>query len=239
MSEYPPEDGPYKPPVTAQPTQREAEPAPDHVASAPPSGTGPEPELALTPEWPDEDEEDDGDAVRCPFCDRNVWRTGKHGPCEHLLADWALDPSDNGGGVLGEMLDPDEGIAGAEFLDMVSEELCDWVCRDGEETVEARLTLAENALAGDKPAWWLDLHRAIAERVIGANFANSVMEAVIQDLPGISVSYETLGGMTSGTAIFVWSGDPVAGRATIDAAVASAGSTVQTVVETLDDSDES
>jgi hypothetical protein len=190
-----------------------------------------------------------GDEVRCPFCDRNVWWGGEEGgPCEHLLADWALDPEDNGGGVLGEMLSRNEGIPGAATLDMVSQELCDWVWNAGvdadeemgdadEETVEALLKLATNAIAGEKPAWWWDLHQAIAERIVGANFANSMMEEVIRNLPGISISYETLGGMTSGTSIFVWSDDPVAGWATIDAAVASVIRTVEMVVPIPDDSD--
>jgi hypothetical protein len=190
-----------------------------------------------------------GDEVRCPFCDRNVWWGGEEGgPCEHLLADWALDPEDNGGGVLGEMLSRNEGIPGAATLDMVSQELCDWVWNAGvdadeemgdadEETVEARLKLATNAIAGEKPAWWWDLHQAIAEPIVGANFANSMMEEVIRNLPGISISYETLGGMTSGTSIFVWSDDPVAGWATIDAAVASVIRTVEMVVPIPDDSD--
>ena len=45
-----------------------------------------------------------GDEVLCSFCGRNVWWGSEDGPCEHLLADWALDPNDNGGGVVGEML---------------------------------------------------------------------------------------------------------------------------------------
>ena len=70
-----------------------------------------------------------------------------------------------------------------------------------------------------------------------AEFAISMVEEVVQNLAGISVSYETLGGMTSGTSIFVWSDDPVAGRATIDAAVASVIKTVEMVVARLDASD--
>jgi hypothetical protein len=190
-----------------------------------------------------------GDEVRCPFCDRNVWWGGEEGgPCEHLLADWALDPEDNGGGVLGETLSG--GIPGAENLDTTSQMLCDWVWNAGmdaeeemgdadEETVKARLKLATNAIAGEKPAWWWELHQAILEwpkPEPRAQFANPMVEAIVQNLPGISISYETLGGMTSGTSIFVWSDDPVAGWATIDAAVASVIRTVE-MVPTPDDSD--
>ena len=199
-----------------------------------------------------------GDEVLCPFCGRNVWWGSEDGPCEHLLADWALDPNDNGGGVLGEMLSPNEGIAGAEALAKASGRLCARVWSVGNEAAEARFRLAANAVAGEKPAWWAALHEAILDDydseaildsygpessldadpiALSADFANPVAEAVVQNLPGISVTYEILGGMTSGTSVFVWSADPVAGRATIDAAVASAITTVEMVVATLDASD--
>ena len=59
-------------------------------------------------------------------------------------------------------------------------------------------------------------------------------EAVLEKLPGISVTYKVLGGMTSGESIFVWSEDPIAGRATINAAVESAIRTIEMVIATLD-----
>ena len=175
-----------------------------------------------------------------------------------FLRDWALDPNDNGGGVLGEMLSRTEGIAGAEALGRVSGKLSAWVWSAGNEAVEARLRLAANAVAGKNPALWAALHEAILDCydpgtiiecygadasldidpiALAADFANPMAEAVVQNLAGISVTYEILGGMTSGTSIFVWSDDPLAGRATIEAAVASAIRTVETVVATLDGSD--
>ena len=199
-----------------------------------------------------------GDEVLCCFCGRNVWWGSEDGPCEHLLADWALDPNDNGGGVLGEMLSRNEGIAGAEALGKVSGQLCAWVWSAGNEAVEARLRLAANAVVGKNAALWAALHEAMLgcydrEAIIecygadasvdidpialAADFANPMAEAVVQNLAGISVTYEILGGMTSGTSIFVWSDDPLAGRATIEAAVASAIKTVEIVVATLDGCD--
>ena len=162
-----------------------------------------------------------------------------------------MDPNDNGGGVLGEMLSRDEGIAGAEAVGRVSGKLCAWVWSAGNEAVEARLRLAANAVVGKKPAWWAALHRGIlncndpeaicddpdGDPVASAEFANPMANAVLQNLPGITVTYQVLGGMTSGTSIFVWSDDPLAGRATIEAAVASAIRTVEMVVATLDGSD--
>ena len=162
-----------------------------------------------------------------------------------------MDPNDNGGGVLGEMRDPNDGIPGVEELTMVSRKLCASVWSAGEKTVEARLTIAANAIVGEKPARWAVLHRAIlnctdpeaicddpyGDPVASAEFANPTANAVLQNLPGITVTYQVLGGMTSGTSIFVWSDDPLAGRATIEAAVASAIRTVEMVVATLDGSD--
>ena len=104
-----------------------------------------------------------GDEVLCSFCGRNVWWGSEDGPCEHLLADWALDPNDNGGGVLGEMLSRDEGIAGAEALGRVSGKLSAWVWSAGNEPVEARLRLAANAVVGKNPALWAALHEAILD----------------------------------------------------------------------------
>jgi len=198
---------------------------------------------------------EDGE-VLCPFCGRNVWRTGEDGPCEHLLADWAGDPGDNGGGVLGEMLSSDEGIEGADELARLGLRLYDQVRRAGDENVEARLRLAAHAVAGEKPAWWVALRQDILRDHDRADidcadpddpmdvdpmrlawFANSMAWALVQDLPGISVDYEIIGGMTSGTAIFVWSEDPVEGRATIDAAFASVIRTVEAMSAILDATD--
>ena len=194
----------------------------------------------------------------CPFCGRDVWWGSEDGPCEHLLADWPDDPSDNGGGVLGEMLgQPNEEFADAEELAVVSLTLCAWVWSDGEEQVEARLKLATNALVGEQPAWWGDLQGTILrcdnpeafkdwdpdeymlpdyyyDPVKLSEFANPMAEALVQNIPGISITDETLGGMTSGSSTFVWSDDPVAGRTAIDTAVTSAIKTIEEVTAKLD-----
>lgn len=197
-------------------------------------------------------------SVLCPICDRSIggWSAravGEDGdPCEHLLADWGEEPDDNGGGVLGEMLDPSEGIGGAEDLADLSRELCAsvWSPDDNDEivaraTAEARLSLAATAVAGEKPTWWAALQEAVLggydpdaspdDRMTIAQFANPMALAVAENLPGLIVTYETLGGpMTSGTFIYIWSDDPLEGRATIDAAFASAISTVEMMIATLD-----
>ena len=195
--------------------------------------------------------------AHCPFCGRNViWWSGGDEPCEHLLAGWALDPNDNGGGVLGEDLSHTEGIAGAERLARVAGQLCGWVWSAGQQAVEDRLKLAEAAVEGEKPGWWTALPDAIAEyddpeivlecygrdanvddvdpTLLAGDFANPLAEAVVQDLPGITVTYATIGGMTSGDDIFVWSEDPSAGRTTLDAAFTSATRTLETVIARLD-----
>ena len=200
------------------------------------------------------------DEVVCPICDWSIggWSAravGEDGdPCEHLLADWSQDPSDNGGGILGEMLDPDEGISGAEDLADLSRELCAAVWSpDGDdeivarETAEARLRLAANVAGGEKPTWWGALEQAVLDGydpdarsddpMTITQFANPMALAVAENLPGLIVTYETIGGMTSGTSIYIWSDDPVGGRATIDAAFASAISTVGMMVATLDSAD--
>jgi hypothetical protein len=197
------------------------------------------------------------DEALCPFCGRNVvWWSGGDEPCEHLLAGWCLDPNDNGGGVLGEDLSHTEGIAGAEPLARVTGQVCGWVWSAGQETVEDRLKLAEGALEGDKPGWWAALHKAIADyddpevvlecygpdanvsdvdrTSLAEDFANPLAQALVQNLPGITVTYATIGGMTSGDDIFIWSEDPIAGRATLDAAFESAIRTAETVITALD-----
>jgi hypothetical protein len=152
------------------------------------------------------------------------------------------------------MLDPNEGIGGAEYLADLSRELCAsvWSPDDNDEivpreTAEARLSLAANAVAGEKPTWWAALQEAVLggydpdarsdDRMTIAQFANPMALAVAETLPGLIVTYETLGGMTSGTFIYIWSDDPVEGRATIDAAFALASSTVKMMIATLDSTD--
>jgi hypothetical protein len=146
------------------------------------------------------------------------------------------------------MLDPSEGIGGAEDLADLSRELCAsvWSPDDNDEivaraTAEARLSLAATAVAGEKPTWWAALQDAVLggydpdaspdDRMTIAQFANPMALAVAENLPGLIVTYETLGGpMTSGTFIYIWSDDPLEGRATIDAAFASAISTVEMMI---------
>ena len=67
-----------------------------------------------------------------------------------------------------EMLDPSEGIGGAEDLADLSRELCAsvWSPDDNDEivaraTAEARLSLAATAVAGEKPTWWAALQEAV------------------------------------------------------------------------------
>jgi len=191
-------------------------------------------------------------------------------PASTCLRHWPCDPSDNGGGVLGETLYPNKGIAGAAAdLAKISTKLCAsvWSADDDDddeivarETAETRLRLAANAVPGQDPAWWAALRETIldcdapedwvydyADNPDGipeavdyvdpmtlAEFANPVALAVVENLPGLSVSYEILGGMTSGTSYFVWSEDPVEGQATIDAAFASSIRTVEMMIATLD-----
>ena len=154
------------------------------------------------------------------------------------------------------MLDPDEGIGGAEYLADLSRELCAsvWSPDDNDEivareTAEARLSVAANAVAGEKPTWWAALEEAVLggydpdarsdDRMTISQFANPMALAVAENLPGLIVTYETLGGMTSGTFIYIWSDDPVEGRATIDAAFASAIRTVGLMIASLDSTDSS
>jgi hypothetical protein len=197
------------------------------------------------------------DEAPCPFCGRNVvWWSGGDEPCEHLLVGWAIDPNDNGGGVLGEDLSHNDGIAGADRVARLAGHLCGWVWSAGQEVVEDRLKLAEDALEGEKPEWWPALHKAIVEyddpdvvleyygpgadiddvdpEFLAEDFANPLAEAVVQDLPGTTVTYATIGGMTSGDDIFVWSEDPIAGRTALDAAFESAIRSLETVIATLD-----
>jgi hypothetical protein len=172
-----------------------------------------------------------------------------------------MDPGDNDGGVPGEDLSHGEGIAGAERLARLAGRLCGWVWTAGQELVEGRLTLAEDAVQGKEPGWWTALRKTILEyydpdgvlecygpdanvddverAFLADDFANPLAEAVVQNLPGITVTYATIGGMTSGDIIFLWSADPTAGRATLDAAFASAITTLETVITTLDGGPES
>jgi hypothetical protein len=182
--------------------------------------------------------------------------TGRASTC--LQTGPMIQPT-TGGGVLGETLDgPNQASFDAETLALVSLRLCALVWSAGTEKVEDRLTLAAKAVVGEKPEWWAELHETILrcedpEAVLAwyrddpdyetnyltdpmalSEFANPMARAVVQNLPGITITNPVLGGMTSGSSTFVWSDDPVAGQAAVDAAVTSAISTVEMVIAKLD-----
>jgi hypothetical protein len=192
----------------------------------------------------------------CPFCDWEVWSWTDVPPCEHLLMDWPGDPYDNAGGVLGDMFaGPNAGITGGEELGRLCIILCGWVWTGGEEMMKARLDLAANAVGDEKPAWWKELQERIAhcenpnvflgldwddlkdhnydyygDPETTAELLDDTVEAIVDNLPGISVTYSTPAGMASSTHVFVWSEDPVSGRAAIDEAVASATKTLKMIL---------
>jgi hypothetical protein len=196
-----------------------------------------------------------GEQETCPFCDWEVWTWSEVSPCEHLLMDWSEDPGDNYGGVLGEMMGgANEGIAGGGELGELCLTLCGWVWAAGEEMTQARLNLVANAVGNEKPAWWKELHERIANcenpevfrdldwdylkdkdydyygyPETNSELVDPTVEALVNNLPAITVTYSTPVSMVSSTHVFVWSEDPVAGRAAIDEAVRSATKTLEIV----------
>lgn len=128
------------------------------------------------------------------------------------------------------------------------------------ETADARLRLAATVVMGEDPVWWAALQETILDcsdpeawvhdyddsdssyqvpddwldPETLAEFADPLASAVVENLPGIKVTYEVLGGMTSGTVYFVWSEDASAGQAAIEATFSSATKTIETMIAKLD-----
>jgi hypothetical protein len=177
-------------------------------------------------------------AAHCPFCGVDAVDAESE-PCEHLVADWSLDPYDNGGGVLGEGHTANRALVPAVELGRAFRDLLDVI--DGTEAVgmEAIRAAIKRESDGDYPRWWEEVE-SIIEEYVGelfgdapeelAVFANPVVDELIADVAGIKVTGAILGGMTSGFSTFIWSQDNGAATEEISKRIVATTSTVRAVI---------
>jgi hypothetical protein len=178
----------------------------------------------------------DGVEAPCPYCGREGW-FANDGPCEHLVADWAPDPYDNEGGVLGEGMTDNAAFLPASNLARACCDLLVLVHED-ETKVEERRAALDRAVAVDGSAWWQDVLEIIdnndyieirPEEL--ARFANPIVESLLLDVPGIEVTSVLLGGSSimAGFGNFVWSRDRDAAVDAIARAIDTATASIRSV----------
>ena len=95
------------------------------------------------------------------------------------------------------------------------------VCADWDPDPDISEFLGDNPYVGDPEN-------------LGRDFAHPMTLAVARRAAGIALTWRIVGGLTSGSSILVWSDDPAAGRAALDAAVAAATGTIEAVIAKLD-----
>lgn len=160
------------------------------------------------------DAEDFGDGARCPFCGQDAAAGGWGEVCAHLVADWSLDPEDNGGGVLGDAR-CGQTVDSAYDLALACQALQAAVIGSGDDGWDRRFAALQTGLPGnERPSWWPSLCDAVAAQAdepIGdtptelGTVPTAIMLDVLNGAPGIKITTSDIGGMTSGVSCFVWS----------------------------------
>lgn len=183
----------------------------------------------------------------CPICghDIGLGDEGEWGAaCVHLVADWAQDPGDNDGGVVGGSAWETPGIPAEDFaraIQSLSREFTE--CTD-EQRAQKLASLKDILPADRTPRWWSSLCDALddleGEAIGTSNYdlgriPTLLVDDVIFDVAGIEISSVNV---TSGIPMaidyeLVWAEDPEAARSAIAACMSDATDAVRVAEETL------
>ena len=183
---------------------------------------------------------EDGVEAPCPYCGRGGWFPDE-GVCEHLVADWAPDPYDNAGGVLGEGMTDNAAFLPALELARACRDLLALIYEDESKTDSRRAALNQ-AVAVDGSPWWQDVLEVVdnndaiedtPEEL--ARFGNPIIESLLRDVRGVEVTSVLLGGtsMMAGFGNFVWSSDRPTATVEIAGAIKRATTSVWSAVEAV------
>lgn len=188
--------------------------------------------------------------VPCPFDGRDLYAEwNEREPCEHLVADWAADVYDNGGGVLGDGIGGRELPANVWELARVCWDVYDAIPRAAEESVDGgkrQLAALQGSFSRtDPPKWWSDLCELIWEKPSEqrpaedddefGELATAIIPDCIDEVETIVATWAVLGGMTSGVSWFLWSTTPEKAKEEIAARIDKVICQLRAVVQTLKD----
>jgi hypothetical protein len=181
-------------------------------------------------------------AVPCPVCGNDAFSEGSDEVCEHLVADWAWDTDDNGGGVLGG--GTVGGPAGVDDLATACQSLSTVVLDADDSVHENRVTALREAVPVEqRPSWWPVLCDAIAdldnEPISDApeqlgRVPTSIALDVLGDAPVLVFTANNLGTMAGGMWSYAWSEDPNAAHKEMADRVSSATEIIKRATATLE-----
>lgn len=183
--------------------------------------------------------------AHCPFCGADAVDpdTDYGDTCAHLVAQWAMDPDDDGGGVAAQSTYYLDALGPGRELGLACRDLLLFIVEGQDEAgIERQLARVRAAIAfGGPPSWWQDvedwtLSRASeddmpseADEGLGS-MAGPIVLSLASEVPGIQQTSALLGGMTSGDWNFLWSLDRVAAARAVHDAIFAAAATVRSLI---------
>lgn len=185
------------------------------------------------------------DSAPCPFCGANAVDPDKDygDTCPHLVAQWAMDPCDDGGGVAAQSTDYPDALGPGRDLGLACRELLVFIVGGQDEAgIERQIAKVRAAAAlGGPPSWWQDVEdwtfsRASEDDIPSeadeglGSMAGPIVLSVTSEVPGIQQTSALLGGMTSGDWNFLWSLDRVAAAKALHDAIIAATATVRSLI---------
>ena len=210
-----------------------------------------DPSMTEKPECSERQEESETvDSAPCPFCGIDaVHPVPDFWTCSHLVARWALDPYDDGGGVAAEVTHYPDALGPGRDLGLALWELLDFIITGHDDAViEERLERVRSAVAqSGPPPWWTEvesntLANAWVDNLPGGDaeelggMAGPIVESLTESVPGVRRTSAILGGMTSGTWYFLWSLERVAAAKGLSTAIVAATATVRSLIAIADNS---
>lgn len=184
----------------------------------------------------------------CPFCgvDAVDPDTKAGDTCAHLVAKWASDPYDDGGGVVAEPTAYSDVLGPAKGLGMACRDLVVFIISGRDEAgIERQLARVRATVAqAGQPTWWRavesdTLADAGVDNLCDANpeglggMAGPIVWSLAYDVPGVRGTTALLGGMTSGYSKFLWSLDRVAAVQALHDAILQATATLHRLLATV------
>jgi len=162
-----------------------------------------------------------------------------------LVAKWAMDPCDDGGGVAAEWTDYPDALGPGRDLGLAVWELLDLIITGHDDAgIEEQLARVRTAVVeAGPPPWWPEVEsntlvNAWVDNLWGASpeelggMAGPIVWSLADSVPGVRGTTALLGGMTSGTSYFLWSLDRVAAAKGLSNAILAATATVRSLVAT-------
>jgi hypothetical protein len=186
------------------------------------------------------------DRAPCPFCGVDAVDPDKEygDTCAHLVAQWAMDPYDDGGGVAAELSEYSDALGLGRELGLACRELLVFII-DGQDEVgiEKQITRLRAAIAlTGQPGWWSEVESYTIDNWASTDtvpndepaflggMASPIVWSLASEMPDIRQTGALLGGMTSGDFNFVWSLDRIAAARRLNDAIVGATAALRKVI---------